>query len=376
MTKKMVIMLAAVGILFCGIFGYKAFTGLMMKKFMSAGGMPPVTISTVRAATQEWLPQLKAVGSLRAVQGVDVTCESAGLVQSILFKSGDDAKAGQLLVQFNVDSDIAQLNALDASAELAKITYERDRKQLDAQTISQAALDADAADLKVKLAQVAQQKALVNKKTIRSPFAGKLGINLVNQGQYVNPGDKIVTLQALDSIYVDFYLPQQELSLISKDQGLIITTDSFPGRTFSGTVSAVNPKVDPQTRNMQVEAVIKNPKHELLPGMYVSVQVQAGEKQHYLTLPRTAVTFNPYGETVYLVEEKGKDKTGKPALFAKQAFITIGLSRGDQVAILSGIKVGDLVVSSGQLKLKSGSPIIINNKIQPSGDAAPKPLEQ
>lgn len=376
MTKKMVIMLAAVGILFCGIFGYKAFTGMMMKKFMSAGGMPPVTISTVRAATQEWLPQLKAVGSLRAVQGVDVTCESAGLVQSILFKSGDDAKAGQLLVQFNVDSDIAQLNALEASAELAKITYERDRKQLDAQTISQAALDADAADLKVKLAQVAQQKALVNKKTIRAPFAGRLGINLVNQGQYVNPGDKIVTLQALDSIYVDFYLPQQELSLISKDQGLIITTDSFPGRTFSGTVSAVNPKVDPQTRNMQVEAIIKNPKHELLPGMYVSVQVQAGEKQHYLTLPRTAVTFNPYGETVYLVEEKGKDKTGKPALFAKQAFITIGLSRGDQVAILSGIKVGDLVVSSGQLKLKSGSPIIINNKIQPSGDAAPKPLEQ
>lgn len=376
MTKKMVIMLAAVGILFCGIFGYKAFTGMMMKKFMSAGGMPPVTISTVRAATQEWLPQLKAVGSLRAVQGVDVTCESAGLVQSILFKSGDDAKAGQLLVQFNVDSDIAQLNALEASAELAKITYERDRKQLDAQTISQAALDADAADLKVKLAQVAQQKALVNKKTIRAPFAGRLGINLVNQGQYVNPGDKIVTLQALDSIYVDFYLPQQELSLISKDQGLIITTDAFPGRTFSGIVSAVNPKVDPQTRNMQVEAIIKNPKHELLPGMYVSVQVQAGEKQHYLTLPRTAVTFNPYGETVYLVEEKGKDKTGKPALFAKQAFITIGLSRGDQVAILSGIKVGDLVVSSGQLKLKSGSPIIINNKIQPSGDAAPKPLEQ
>jgi membrane fusion protein, multidrug efflux system len=376
MNRKMVIMLAAVGILFCGIFGYKAFTGMMMKKFMSAGGMPPVTVSTVRAATQEWQPQLKAVGSLRAVQGVDITCESAGLVQAVLFKSGDNAKAGQLLVQLNVDSDMAQLNALDASAELAKITYERDRKQLDAQTISQAALDADAADLKVKLAQVAQQKALVNKKTIRAPFAGRLGINLVNQGQYVNPGDKIVTLQALDSIYIDFFLPQQELSLISKNQALIITTDSFPGRTFSGIISAVNPKVDYQTRNIQVEAIIKNPNHELLPGMYVSVQVQAGEKQHYLTLPRTAVTFNPYGETVYLVEEKGKDKTGKPSLFAKQAFITIGLTRGDQVAILSGIKDGDLVVSSGQLKLKSGSPIIINNKIQPSNDAAPKPVEQ
>jgi membrane fusion protein, multidrug efflux system len=376
MTKKMVIMLAAVGILFCGIFGYKAFMGIMMKKFMSAGGMPPVMVSTVRAATQEWLPQLKAVGSLRAVQGVDVTCESAGLVQSILFKSGDDAKAGQLLVQLNVDSDMAQLNALDASAELAKITYERDKKQLDAQTISQAALDADAADLKVKLAQVAQQKALVNKKTICAPFAGRLGINLVNQGQYVNPGDKIVTLQALDAIYVDFYLPQQELSLISKNLALTITTDSFPGRTFSGVVSAVNPKIDPQTRNMQVEAIIKNPKHELLPGMYASVQVFSGEKQHFLTLPRTAVTFNPYGETVYLAEEKGKDKTGKPALFAKQAFINIGLSRGDQVAILSGIKEGDLVVSSGQLKLKSGSPLIINNKIQPSNDAAPNPVEQ
>ncbi len=374
MTKKMVIMLAAVGILFCGIFGYKAFTGMMMKKYMSAGGMPPVTVSTVRAASQVWLPQLKAVGSLRAVQGVDVTCESAGLVQGILFKSGDDAKAGQLLVQLSVDSDMAQLNALDAASELAKITYERDRKQLEAQAISQAALDADAADLKVKLAQVAQQEALVNKKTIRAPFAGRLGINLVNLGQYVNPGDKIVTLQALDSIYVDFSLPQQELSLISKGQEVIITTDSFPGTAFAGTISAVNPKVDIQTRNMLVEAIVKNPQHKLLPGMYVSVQVQAGEKQHYLTLPRTAVTFNPYGETVYLVEEKGK--AGKPALFAKQAFITVGLSRGDQVAILSGIKEGDLVVSSGQLKLKSGSPIIINNKIQPSSDAAPKPVEQ
>ena len=156
MNKKMVTMLAAVGILFCGIFGYKTFTGMMMKKYMSAGGMPPVTVSTVRTATQEWQPQLKAVGTLRAVYGVDVTCESAGLVQSILFKSGDDVKAGQLLVQFNVDSDMAQLSALDATAELAKTTFERDKKQLDAQTISQASLDVDAADLKVKQAMYTQ----------------------------------------------------------------------------------------------------------------------------------------------------------------------------------------------------------------------------
>jgi membrane fusion protein (multidrug efflux system) len=280
------------------------------------------------------------------------------------------------LVQLNAESDNGQLHAFEAAAELAQSVYERDQKQFAAQAVSQATLDADAADLKAKDALVAQQKALVDKKSIRAPFGGRLGISFVNPGQYVNAGDKIVTLQSLDSIYVDFSLPQQELSRISKGQAVTAVTDTYPGKIFSGKISAINPKVDQQTRNVQIEATMANPKHELLPGMYVSVEVQAGRMQRYLTLPRTAVTFNPYGETVYLVEEKGRDKTGKPALFARLTFVTVGPSRGDQVAVLTGIKAGDLVVSSGQLKLKSGSPIIINNRIQPLSDAAPNPVEQ
>jgi membrane fusion protein, multidrug efflux system len=376
MTKRMVIMLMALGVLFGGIFGYKTFMGVMMKKYMSAGGIPPVTVTTVKAIYQNWQPQLKAVGSLRAVRGVDVASEIDGLVRSVHFNSGDEVKTGQLLVQLNADSDIAQLHAFEAAAELAQSVYDRNIKQFEVQAISQATLDADAADLKSKRALVVQQTALVDKKSIRAPFAGLLGISSVNPGQYVNAGNLIVTLQSLDSIYVDFSLPQQELSRISQGQAVTAITDTYPGKIFSGKISAINPKVDPQTRNVQIEATMANPKHELLPGMYASVEVQAGEVQHNLTLPRTAVTFNPYGETVYLVEEKGRDKTGKPALFARQTFVTIGPSRGDQVAILTGIKEGDLVVSSGQLKLKSGSPIIINNQIQPSSDAAPKPVEQ
>ena len=375
MIGRMLIMLVAVGLVFSGIFGYQAFKARMMKKYMSSGQMPPVTVSALKAASEDWQPQLKAVGSLRAVRGVDVTCEIAGLVRSVHFKSGDETKADQILVQLNADSDIAQLRSLEAAAELAQIVYERDKKQFAAQAISRATLDSDAADLKGKQAQVAQQAAVVKKKTIHAPFAGRLGISPVNRGQYLNPGDKIVTLQSLDSIYVDFYLPQQELSRVSPGQTVVAFTDAYPGRTFSGKISAVNPKVDPQTRNVQIEAMLQNPRHELLPGMYASIEVRAGAVQRYLTLPRTAVTFNPYGETLYIVEETGKGPDGKPVRTAKQTFVTMGPTRGDQVAILKGIKEGDLVVTSGQLKLKSGSPVVINNKVQPSSDAAPKPVD-
>jgi membrane fusion protein (multidrug efflux system) len=375
MIGRMLIMLVAVGVVFGGIFGYQAFKARMMKKYMSSGQMPPVTVSALKAASEDWQPQLKAVGSLRAVRGVDVTCEIAGLVRSVHFKSGEEAKAGQILVQLNADSDIAQLHSLEAAAELAQTVYERDKKQFSAQAISRATLDSDAADLKGKQAQVAQQAAVVDKKTIHAPFAGRLGISPVNRGQYLNPGDKIVTLQSLDSIYVDFYLPQQELSRVSPGQTVVAFTDAYPGRTFSGKISAVNPKVDPQTRNVQIEALLQNPRHELLPGMYASIEVRAGAAQRYLTLPRTAVTFNPYGETLYIVEETSKGPDGKPVRTAKQTFVTMGPTRGDQVAILKGIKEGDLVVTSGQLKLKSGSPVVINNQVQPSNDAAPKPVD-
>jgi membrane fusion protein (multidrug efflux system) len=376
MVKRMLIMLIGVGFLFGGIFAYKAFVSYKMKKSMSVAQAPPVTVSAIKAEYVTWQPQLKAVGSLRAVRGVDVTTEIAGLVQTIHFKSGDKVSADQLLVQLNADSDTALLHSLEAAAELADTVYERDKKQYEAQAVSKATLDADAADLKVKRAQVKQQAAIVEKKSIRAPFSGRLGISTVNPGQYINPGDKVVTLQSLDQIYTDFYLPQQELSRIFLGQPVIVTTDTYPGRTFSGKITAVNPKVDPDTRNFQVEATISNPKHELLPGMYASVEVKAGEIQSYLTLPQTAVTFNPYGETVFVIEESAKGLDGKPLLIVRQAFVTVGPTRGDQIAILKGINENDTVVTSGQLKLKNGSRVIINNQVQPGNEAAPRPPDE
>jgi membrane fusion protein, multidrug efflux system len=376
MVRRMLIMLAVVGLLFGGIFGYHAFKAHMLKKSMAGMQMPPSTVTAIRAELHPWQPQLKAVGSLRAVRGVDVTSEISGLVRTLRFKSGDNVKAGQVLVQLNADADIAQLHALEAAAELAGTVYTRDRKQFDVQAISQAALDADIADLKSKRAQVAQQVALVNKKTISAPFAGRLGISTVNPGQYINPGDKIVTLQALDSIYCDFLLPQQELSRISLGQKVIVISDTYPGRRFEGRITAINPQVDAATRNFQAEATLASPRHELLPGMYASVEVQAGAVERHLTLPQTAVTYNAYGDTAFVVEESGKGPDGKPFLAVRQTFITVGGTRGDQVAILKGIKEGDMVVTSGQIKLKNGSPVIINNQVQPANEAAPQPVDE
>jgi len=299
----------------------------------------------------------------------------AGLVQSVNFKSGEDVKAGHLLVQLNADADIAQLRTLTATRDLSQTVYERNKKQFLAQTVSQASLDADTADLKVKQAQVAQQEAQVVKKTIRAPFTGRLGISEVNPGQYLNAGDKIITLQALDAIYIDFYLPQQELSRLAVGQAVVAVTDTYPNKKFTGRISAISPKVDAQTRNVQIEAILTNPRHELLPGMYATIKIQAGRAQHYLTIPRTAITFNPYGETVYIVEEKGKTADGKPSLSVLQQFVTLGPARGDQVAILKGVKEGQRVVTGGQLKLKSGSPVVINNAVPLLNDAHPTPKD-
>jgi membrane fusion protein (multidrug efflux system) len=376
MTKRMVIMLAIVGLIFGAIFGFQAIKAIKIKQFMASMKMPPATVTAMKAELQPWQPQLNAVGSLRAVHGVDVTTEIGGLVREVRFKSGDEAKAGQVLVQLNADADVGLLRSLEAAAELARLIYARDKEQFAIQAISQAVLDGDAADLKSKEAQVAQQAAVVEKKTIRAMFDGRLGINAINLGQYVTPGDKIVTLQSLDPIYVDFSLPQQHLSRVKIGQAVRVTTDAIPGRAFDGKITAINPKVDPDTRNLQIEATIPNPKHELLPGMYASVTVQSGEVQQYLTLPQTAVTFNPYGESVYVIEEGAKGTDGKPVLTAKQTFVTVGETRGDQVAIVKGIKQGDMVATSGQLKLKNGSAVVINNTVQPSNEPAPMPVDQ
>ncbi|HTG00126.1 MAG TPA: efflux RND transporter periplasmic adaptor subunit [Nitrospirota bacterium] len=375
LIKRMIIMLIVVGIVFGGIFGMKAIQAQMTKKYLSFK-MPPATVTAMKAEMRSWQPQLNAVGSLRAVRGVDVTSEIAGLVRSVNFASGDSVKEGKVLVELNADADVALLRSLEAAADLANTNYERDKKQFEVQAVSQAALDAEAADLRSKRAQVDQQRAIVDKKTIRAPFGGRLGITTVNPGQYINPGDKIVTLQALDTLYVDFYLPQQELSRIRLGQAVAVASDTYPDKMFEGKVTSVNPRVDPDTRNFQVEALIANRDHALLPGMFATVEVKSGAPQKYLTLPQTAVTYNPYGDTIFIIEESGTGQDNKRVLTAKQTFITVGEKRGDQVAILSGLKEGETVVTSGQLKLKNGSPVVIDNKVQPENEAAPKPEDQ
>ena len=376
MTKRMVLMLVIAGVIFGGIFGFQAFKSYKIKQFLSSQGVPPQTVSTIKASFEEWQPELSAVGTLRAVRGADLAAEVSGVISAIHFRSGEEVKAGAPLVQLNAAADIAQLESLKAAAELAQLTYQRDQRQLKVQAVSQATVDADAANLKVAKARVAEQQALVDKKSVRAPFAGRLGLRAVDLGQFVAPGTKLVTLQALDPVYVDFSVPQSGLAGLRTGLKVSATTDALPGERFEGTIDAIDAKVDPATRNVQVRASLANPRHKLLPGMFVSVAVNTGASERRLTLPQTAISFNPYGNTVFVVEEKGKQPDGKPKLVAAQRFVTTGATRGDQIAIVSGVKQGETVVTAGQLKLRNGVPVIINNSVQPSNEAAPQPKDE
>jgi membrane fusion protein, multidrug efflux system len=377
MTKRMVIMLISVGVLLAALVGFNLFRAHMFAKFMAGNTAPPATVSAVIVHYQSWQPQLTAVGSLRAVRGVDVTTEVAGLVREVAFASGQEAKAGQILVRLNADSDVALLQSLQAAAELAQTVYERDRAQYDIKAIAKAQLDADAADLKGKKAQVAQQQALVDKKTIRAPFAGRLGITTINPGQYLNPGDAIVTLQAIDPIYADFSVPQQQLGQLAIGASVDIDTNAYSGQTFTGKIQSLSPKVDSATRNVQIEASVDNRERKLLPGMYANVKIDSGAAARYLTLPQTAITYNPYGATVFVVKPGTQPNAqGKTLPVAQQVFVTPGPTRGDQVAILKGVDEGTQVVTSGQIKLKNGTPLIIDNRVQPSDSPNPAPQEQ
>jgi membrane fusion protein, multidrug efflux system len=376
MIKRMVIMLIAVGVVLGGVFGFQAFKAAMIKKFMSSMSAPPQTVSVAKAEYSEWQPQIEAVGSLRAVRGADLSLEVSGVVDSISFNSGDDVEQGAPLLKLRADDDAAKLVSLQATAELNEITYERDQKQFKIQAVSQATLDTDVANLKNAKAQVAQQQAILDKKFLRAPFAGHLGIRQVDLGQYLGAGTTIVTLQALDPIFLDFFVPQQAVDQIHIGQAVTVRIDAFKDQTFAGEISAVNPKVDASTRNIQVRATLKNPDHKLVPGMYATVEIATGAPQKYITLPQTAITYNPYGDTIYIVDSKaGPD--GKPQRTARQTFVTTGATRGDQVAVLKGVEAGDTIVTAGQIKLHNGSPILIDNSITPTADASPAvPLDR
>ncbi|HJW39811.1 MAG TPA: efflux RND transporter periplasmic adaptor subunit, partial [Rhizomicrobium sp.] len=340
-----------------------------------AGGPPAQVVSTVRAQPESWQPQLRAVGTLHAFQGADLAFEVTGLVTGIGFQAGQDVRAGALLVQLRDDADRAQLAALRASAVLAQQTYARDAALIKSNAIAKADYDSALANLNNIRAQIDEQQAVVDKKAIRAPYDGRIGIRQVDVGQYVNAGQVVVTLEQLDPIYVDFQVPQQELSALSAGAKVTVTTDAVGGATFDGTIAAFDPKVDPDTRNVHVRAAVHNPGGRLLPGMFATVIVAHGAPQTPITLPQTAIVFSPYGDTVFVVT-KAKDAKGSDTLIAQQRFVTLGDARGDQVAILSGLKPDEDVVSAGQIKLKNGSPVTIDNSIRVPNDAAPKPQDQ
>ncbi|MFB9269740.1 efflux RND transporter periplasmic adaptor subunit [Bradyrhizobium erythrophlei] len=372
----MAIMLAAVGLAFAAVFGFEAFRARTVQKSIAGLRNPPQAVSAITAGTQQWRDRLEAVGSTRAGKGVDLSPQVSGIVKAIHFQSGENVEQGTLLVELEDADDVAHLHALEAMAELAQLNYDRDARLLKSQSVSQQKADAGLATLKNDQAQVAQQQALVGYKSIRTPFSGRLGIRQVDVGQYIAPGTPIVTLQQLDPIFVDFYLPQQDLAKIKVGQPVIAKVDTYPDLTFTGEIMAINPLVNVATRNVQVRATFNNSDEKLLPGMFATVDVDVGTQKDYVTLPKTAIYYNAYGDIAYLVENAGGDKSGQEQKVARQVFVKTGQTRGDQVAVLDGIKPGDVVVTAGQNKLHNGSPVRINNEVTTPFSANPQVSEQ
>ncbi|MGH8125591.1 MAG: efflux RND transporter periplasmic adaptor subunit, partial [Rhodanobacteraceae bacterium] len=358
---------------------------------------PPQTVSTMAVGYQDWQPHVQAFGNVRAVHGTDLAFDVAGLVESVEVKSGADVKKGQVIIKLVDADDRAKLAALQATAQLAGLTADRSKQQLAVQAVSKAQYDADMANLKSARANVDAQQALVDKKTLRAPFAGRIGIITANPGQYINVGNTVVTLQQLDPVYVDFTVPQSSLDQLQVGGNVQVTADAFKDKTFTGKVTATDPKVDLSTRNVGVEATVSNPDRLLVPGMFTRVEVDSGATQRYLTLPQTAISYAPYGDTVFVVHNGAPPASGtggksssasatanpKPANgksgpphYVQQVMVKVGPTRGDQVAILSGIKQGDVIVTSGQLKLKNDTPVNINNKVQPAFNPNPHPVEE
>jgi membrane fusion protein (multidrug efflux system) len=373
MIKPLVILFVAVIVILGAIYGWQAFRGKMIKKYMDASAVAPQTVSTVEATMETWQARLQAVGSLRAARGADLSAQIAGVVDKINFESGSEVAAGAVLLKLKANDDPAKLAQLEAIADLAQQTYKRDQEQFAAQAISQAVLDNDQSSLKSARAQVAAQQALIEEKVVRAPFAGKLGIRQIDEGQYLTAGAAVVTLQALDPILIDFYVPQQAFARLKIGQTATATIDTYPGSSFVGAIDSINSKVDAASRNVQVRASFHNADRRLLPGMYATVVIDAGTATTQITLPQAAISYNPYGDTVYVIEKSAPDANGKSTASVQQRFIKLGATRGDQVAVLSGLKVGDSVVSGGQMKLRNGTPVTINNAVQPANDISPTP---
>lgn len=373
MTKKILITAGFLAVLLGAIAAVKAVQ--IMTLVSAKPPMPVEAVTTAQVKRERWQQTLTAVGSLSAVQGVTVAAELDGNVVQIDFEAGREVHAGDVLLRQNTDVEEAQLRSAEASVDLARINLQRTRELFAKGTVSQAQLDSDAAAEKQAIAAADNIRATIAKKTIRAPFSGRLGIRLVNLGQNLKAGDAIVSLQALNPIFVDFYLPQEQLAQLAEGLPVVVGVDAFPSERIVGKVTAVSPDVDASTRNVRVQATVENPRGHLRPGMYVNVAVELPAADTVLTIPETAVLYAPFGDTVYIVNEKTDEKTGERQLVVRQQIVRLGVHRGDFVAVAAGLNEGDTVVTSGVFRLRPGSLVVVNNPLAPDAKLAPKPSD-
>jgi len=355
------------------VFGIKV---LQIGKMMSTPMvMPPTTVSSAVVKEEDWAPTLSAIGSVSAVQGAVVSAELGGVVAEINFQSGGVAKKGDVLMRLDSSAEEAQLHTAEADLELAKANLERERDLAARKVVSKQELDTAQSTFGQKQGAVDNMRSFITKKQVRAPFDGMLGIRQVNVGQMINSGQQVVQLTALDRVYVDFALPQQNLPQLAAGYEARVHADSLPGREFKGKVTAINSMVDNVTRNISLQATFDNPDHELHPGMFVKVDVILPEKSKTLVIPGSAVSYAPYGNSVFVIDKKKDPKTGKESQSLRQAFVRIGEARGDFVAVTEGLKAGDVVVSTGVFKLRNGMPVVINNDLAPKPQLNPRPID-
>ncbi|HEY2143257.1 MAG TPA: efflux RND transporter periplasmic adaptor subunit [Candidatus Udaeobacter sp.] len=355
------------------VFGIKI---LQIGKMMSTPMvMPPTTVSSAVVKEEDWAPTLSAIGSVSAVQGAVVSTELGGVVAEIDFQNGGVAKKGDVLMRLDSSAEEAQLRTAQADLELAKSNLERERDLAVRKVVSKQELDSAQSTFGQKQGAVDNMRAFITKKQVRAPFDGMLGIRQVNVGQMINSGQQVVQLTALDRVYVDFALPQQNLPQLAAGYEARVQADALPGREFKGEVTAINSMVDNVTRNISLQATLDNPDHVLRPGMFVKVDVILPEKSKTLVIPGSAVSYAPYGNSVFVIDKTKDPKTGKESQSLRQAFVRIGEARGDFVAVTEGLKAGDVVVSTGVFKLRNGMPVVINNDLAPKPQLNPRPID-
>jgi len=372
MIKRMILMLILTGVI-VGALGFVKFQQIQEAIAQGASYQPPPeAVTTIVARQETWPARLSAIGTAAAVQGVTVSADLPGIVDRIAFESGKPVNVGDVLVELDTRQEQAQLAAAEAERDLAAVNFTRLESLVSLRAIARADYDRAGAEKKQTEAKVGEIRATIARKTIRAPFSGILGIRQVNLGQYLSPGDPVVPLQSLDPIYVNFGVPQQDAGQVRIGRSVRIKPGDVAGPVFSGSVTAINSVVDEATRNIQVQATVANPRSKLRPGMFVEVEIPVGASRRVVALPASAISYAPYGDSVFVVAEM-KDPKGQVYQGVRQQFVKLGPAQGDQIAVLSGLKPGEEVVTSGVFKLRNGAAVLVNNKVQPANERAPKP---